>query len=382
MIVIQSAEVGPERILKTDALQPCLFRTARGTLFAHWHLSHRPGYDKPTHNVFLGVPDSAISRDNGATWRHWAVPKEQLPGPITSGAIVEPPGSPIMIFEWMAEGPDENGVFNGKLWESTDDLQTVSGPLPFRVRIPNAVTGYDDAGEPYRALTFHETVLALPNGDLLAVVYGWLKGDDVSVAYQPRMRKTRCMCIRSSDRGRNWRFVSTVAEPADAETEEGFNESSLVRLSGGENAGRLLCVMRTGCYDGAIYCAHSDDEGATWSDPEPLPLMGVDPLLIEMNDGTLALTSGRRSRKAAAQENSVAFSADQGRTWGCVARLPLESYAVRSNETTCYIALCQTGPDELLAVYDVGHWDHLIRYVAARSLRLVRKSASMQPLSS
>lgn len=374
MPAIQAVEVGQERMIKTDALQPCLFRTAQGTLFAQWHLSHRPGYDKPADNVFIGVPDSAISRNNGATWQHWTVPKKQFPGPITSGAIVEPHDGPIMIFEWIAEGPNENGVFNGKLWESTDDLATVSGPIPFRVHIPRAKPGYDDAGEPCRALTFHETVLVLPDGDLLAVVYGWLEGDDAPIAYQPKMHKTRCMCIRSSDRGRNWRFVSTVAEPANAETEEGFNESSMIRLSDGEHAGRLLCVMRTGSHDSAIYRAHSDDDGATWSNPEPLPLMGVDPLVIDMSDDTLALTCGHRSRKAVAQENSVAFSTDQGRTWGCVTRLPLESYAVTHNETTCYISLCKIGPNELLALYDVGRWEHLIRYVAARSLRLAREN--------
>jgi hypothetical protein len=368
---IRSVEVGPERIVRTDGLQPCLFRSSRGVLFAQCHLTFPPGYRKPAANAFPGIPDSVISRDNGDTWQRWSVPEAQAPGPITSGAIVELRDGPVLMFEWMAKGPDDHGTFHGKLWESRDDLATVSGPMPFRVLLPQGRAGYDDGGHPYPALTFHHTVLELPEGDLLTVTYGWFEGDDVPVAYQPLMRKTRCICLRSSDRGRNWRFVSTVA--ADhAVSEEGFNESSVVRLAGGGCEGRLVCVMRTGCFDGALYTTHSDDEGASWSAPERLQLMGVDPMLIRMSDGMLALSCGRRSRDPSAQVNYVAFSDDAGRTWSHVTPLPLEPYAVRNNETTCYTAVRQTGPDELIVLYDVGRWEHPVRYIAARSLRLVR----------
>jgi len=51
-------------------------------------------------------------------------------------------------------------------------------------------------------------------------------------------------------------------------------------------------LMRTGKCDHHIFKTYSDDGGKNWSQPEKLPFMGVDPDLIEMEDGALAYPSG------------------------------------------------------------------------------------------
>ena len=70
----------------------------------------------------------------------------------------------------------------------------------------------DDGGRPHNAQRLHRRILELPNGDLLTTFYGWMKGDRTPPRpYNPKMMKTRVLLARSTDRGRHWKLVSTVA---------------------------------------------------------------------------------------------------------------------------------------------------------------------------
>ena len=81
------------------------------------------------------------------------------------------------------------------------------------------------------------------------------------------MKQFRALLLRSKDVGKNWSYVSTIA--AGPMGQEGFNEPVIVRLSQGRHEERLVCLMRTG-RENPIYQAHSDDEGTTWSQAQPL----------------------------------------------------------------------------------------------------------------
>ena len=80
-------------------------------------------------------------------------------------------------------------------------------------------------------------MLELPNGDLLATMYGVLEGD----------AQYRTMIAISKDKGLNWRYVTTVAYDAqDPHPDfpgdwDGYCEPSMAQLADG----RLLCIMRT-----------------------------------------------------------------------------------------------------------------------------------------
>jgi len=385
-----NVQIGPERIILTDGLQPFAFRTSKGTLVAQAQLSFPPGYKPPAKNAYPGLPGTVVSRDGGQTWRRWsyaarAGANEGI-GPIFEGAATELRDGTILILDWIVDGPSADGrIWTGQLWESRDDFRTVTGPTPFAVELPQAKVGFDDGGHPYAGITFHRTALELPGGDLFATIYCWFKGDDAPCPYRPVMCKFRTVLLRSADRGRSWRYVSTVAvDPAVGE--EGFNEPVMVRLGRGPHAGRLVCLMRTGCDDCPVYQAHSGDEGATWSRPRAMELGGVDPDLIELSDGALACVVGRRIWRKDPQKRGyyLAFSRDAGDTWSQVVQMPRtephalaieplgdqDLIAVGDRISTHYSTLLEIQPGVLLLIYDVGAWGHNIRYIATRRIAL------------
>lgn len=357
-----------------------MFQSSKGTLFNQSQLRFPPGYARPAKNSFPGLPGNVISHDRGATWQIWKPRPEQGEGPTIEGAVVELKDGRVLMVDWIAEGPSANGTFTGKLWESRDDCGTFDGPIPMTIHLPQARGGFDDGGHPYSALTLHRTILRLPSNDLLAVVYCWFHGDDTPCPYQPSMCKTRCVLLRSSDDGRNWSFVSTIAvDPSVGE--EGFDEPVLVRLTRGPGAGRLICLMRTGSIECPIYQADSDDDGATWSKPRALDFCGVDPDLIEMSDGTLVCAAGWRCRlwtqagvtkdmRAPRGRNYLVFSTDQGETWKQLTPFPFEPHAAPIS--TYYTTVREIGKGRLLVVYDIGSWQLPQRYTAQRIVTVKR----------
>src|ERR1051325_11202901 len=262
--------VGPERMVLTDGIQPFLFYSNKGTLFLQAHLSALPEFLATKPNG-VGIVGNVISRDGGDTWHRWRPKEWQKRPPHFEGAFTQLSDATILMIERLAEPTQRRGTFAVNVWESSDDLKTLGISIRATIDLPQArARGYDDGGNPCAGFTFHRGLLELPGGDLLATIYCWFTTDTTPCSYQPKMRKLRCVLLRSRDRGRHWTYVSTVA--ADSRVgEEGFNESAMVRLSKGEKTGRLLCLMRTGCHDCAIHQATSDDDGETWSKPRALP---------------------------------------------------------------------------------------------------------------
>lgn len=363
--------LGTERIVMTDGLQPYLFRSSKGTLYIQAQLTPPPGYKPPEKNAFPGVAGNAVSRDNGQTWVRWSAAGD--PTFFIEGAFLERSDGTIAIFEWVAAGPDENHNFTGRFWESRDDLQTLQGPIALTAHVPNSKPGFDDGGHPYHALTFHRSVIELPGGDLIATVYGWMHGDDQPVSYQPNMLKFRTMIVRSGDAGRTWRYVATICPPL-TQTEEGVNESAMVRLKHGPHAGRLVCLMRTGSSNQPIYQCESDDDGQTWTPAHPIPFTGVDPDLIETHDGLLVASVGRRNwRPELADQRyyQLLISRDHGQSWELAAKWGLEPHAATDNLTS-YSGLREIEPNRVLVAYDIGTWTMSVRYVATREVRIAR----------
>ena len=370
--------VGPERIVLTDGLQPFLFRGPKGTLFLQAQYTAPHDFVPPSKDMIPGGGwyGNVISRDGGKTWERYlpdAWKKRQL---FFEGAYTQLRNGAILFIEWIARGPKGSGHFEIPIWVSKDDLKTMRGPIIGKLHMPQAKRGgFDDGGHPYSGLTFHRTVLEMPNGDLLASAYCWFKGDDTPCDYMPKMCKFPNVLLRSTDRGRNWKCVSTVAVDPKV-GEEGFNENAMVRLSKGRHEGRLICLMRTGSQACPIYQTVSDDDGQTWSKPRALSFRGVDPDLIEMVDGTLACSFGwrvknwTRSSPPANFGNYFVFSCDQGETWMDLTTLPIESNA-NTLWTTCYTTLCEIAPGRLFVVYDIGRWGMPVRYIGSREVSVL-----------
>ena len=363
--------VEPEVQLLSGAVQPYLFRSARGTLVVQSHAPYPLHYPLPPRNVFPGLPVTARSADGGHTWSLWTPGEGQGQGPIIEGAVLQFRDGRIRIFEWIADGPSPTGDFTGQFWDTSDEWQTVLGPTPFQIHLPQAKIGYDDVGKPYSGVTFHRSVVELLGGDLVACIYCWFHKDNIPSSYEPKMNRFRAVLLRSSDEGHTWRYVSTIAADPAIGT-EGFDEPVLIQLTRGPRQGRLLCLMRTGNRVDPLYQSHSDDEGAHWSPPQPLPLRGVDPDLIEMADGTLACSFGYRllsDPPAPDHGNYVAFSTDQGESWGQITHLPIEAHA-GVYRSTCYTSLREVAPGKLLVTFDVGWWRLPIRYTGRRFVQV------------
>jgi len=379
--------IGLEQMMLPGGLQPFMFQSGKGTLIVQAQMPFPAGYVQPAKNAYPGYPGNIRSTDLGKSWKPWKPTSEQGAGPIFEGNVTQLKDGTILIVEWIAEGPEPDEYFRGKLWESRDDWETLTGPFQAKVFLPQAKSGFDDGGRPYGGVNFHRTLIEMPNGDLLTTAYGWFKEDVTPSSYMKTMMKFRSILLRSKDRGRNWALVNTIAvDPTVGE--EGFCEPVLVRLSQGKHKGRLIVQMRIGTNKALtdpkfnlMHQTESDNEGKTWTKPHPLNFQGEDPDLIEMQNGVLVAGFGWRTPESVQKSNDprspegevhrpgrkigpqhgnyVAFSLDQGITWSQITQVTHEL-------TTSYVTVREIQPNRLLLVYDKNWWDHKDRAVAGR----------------
>ena len=399
---------GEERKVLPRGLQPSLLCTAKGTLILQAQVPEKPF---PSNRMtYFSAMSTRVSRDRGESWTTIPLKPGENGLNMEGGALQLRDGTILALDTYIMPGerPDE-GV--GQLYTSTDEWQTLQGPKDVTFELPGVEFhgSTDDGGRPHAAQRLHRRILELPNGDLLTTIYGWMKGDKTPATYAPKMMKTRVMLARSSDRGQHWRFVSTVAVDPNIGT-EGFGEPVIVRVSRGPNAGRLICLMRTGRN---LYEAVSDDEGVTWSPARPLVIAGldvnrtelwvdwlrnfkdfkgrpldesnpdelrgavVDPDLIELRNGLLVAAFGVRIPQKLCWKhpehswngNYLAFSRDHGKTWSNVVRM------TSGVLTTHYMAVEETPTDGTLYVaYDLGGWTKgMNRDIYARTVQVAIK---------
>ena len=202
------------------------------------------------------------------------------------------------------------------------------------------------------------------DGQLLVTNYLEFDGDDLYST----------VLLGSSDEGRTWRYISTVAGPeavpphpsmapgvVTQSTPHGPCEPSMVQLETGE----LMCVMRVGSGpDWNLARTYSDDGGRTWSECDYLPAWSVEPSLRRLSNGTLALSTGRPGIYLWLSKDP------RGESWEQIdiierhnASAPPEQQirAEKSGsqkerhataQTTAYTELVEIAPNKLLLVYD------------------------------
>ena len=181
-------------------------------------------------------------------------------------------------------------------------------------------------------------IVQLPNGDLLATLYGNFKDD----------AQYRTMLVRSTDNGLTWQFHASVAySPTDPHPHSvgsycGYCEPSLALLSNGQ----LLCIMRTQGAQFAgeyrpLYLSWSKDLGKTWTRPVPTrpQLMNISPTLAVLDNGVVVCQYGRPGFH-------IAFSLDQGRTWQDRIRLSDLPEPVITGQ----FDMVKVGPNRLVAI--------------------------------
>ncbi|RYZ63082.1 MAG: exo-alpha-sialidase [Chitinophagaceae bacterium] len=398
-----SFEFGKERMVIPDGLQPSMLTTKAGTIIVQSQNSKKP---LPQQRIFYPYAmTTVISRDKGETWNEFSFPKGSNGVDIEGGAIQLRNGKILAMETYVTPGKAaDEGI--GIMYTSTNDWRTLQGPVEIKFHIPDAdfYSSTDDGGRPHAAMRLHRRIIELPNGDLLTTIYGWQKGDNEPAGYIPTMKKTRVMLFRSKDKGMNWDYVSTVAAEKGIGT-EGFGEPVINRVNKGTHEGRLISLMRTGR---ELYKTISDDNGKTWSKPEPIvfaerdvyatdqwkemfkdtkrkgelivnnpnEIIGavVDPDLLSLRSGILVAAFGVRIPARANWQNPthpwngnyLAFSTDGGDTWGNILQLTSGIF------TTHYMAIEETNKDNnIFVAYDFGHWTNKTgRYTYGRRLAI------------
>jgi hypothetical protein len=102
---------------------------------------------------------------------------------------------------------------------------------------------------------------------------------------QPAIRQAPAeqMVYRSENQGENWFPVSILARERNLV----LCEASMLQLPDG----RILSLMRENSFVyEPMYTCLSDDDGCTWSDPKPTPLIGHRPTVGLTSDGNLLVT--------------------------------------------------------------------------------------------
>lgn len=209
------------------------------------------------------------------------------------------------------------------------------------MNIPEGTGGTGDDGSAFEGPVADHAIIEADDGSLIAAMYGYFKTDTVLCPSFPpewKMYKYRTFVVRSTDRGKNWDLLSTVAYNPEIGLES-FCEADLLKMPDGE----IHCFMRTGGSGGStkftpLYLASSRDNGKTWSEPRPIADRGVWPNACRMADGTLVVTYGR-------PDNWLAFSLDDGKTW-------TGHFCFHRGASTSYNSVEEVSPGTLLVVYD------------------------------
>ena len=192
----------------------------------------------------------------------------------------------------------EAGRCVGRMWRSRDGFKTVEKKETILI-IPEAGSVPNDnfsevQDQNSSTIFFHRGIREMLDGTLLACMIGSFEEDNLPTT-DPRSKmetpfKMMSFLVSSDDHGDTWRYYSTVAAPQAGVMvdSEGFNEWALLPL----DDGRMLAVMRTGHYSPMV--ASWSDDRRTWSPPAEMGLgPGVDPYLLRLKDGRLALAYGQ-----------------------------------------------------------------------------------------
>ena len=241
---------------------------------------------------------------------------------------------------------DQPGIFEAKFFRSKDNGKTrISDPA--KIHLP----------EPYRHWkgVLCRKIVAQSDGSLLMSMYC---RDDKSRGHT---RMFRSLVLKSTDRGKNWHYLSTIAfDLAENVRQEGFDETSLIVFPDG----KVSAFMRSGAsYQASIgstnygdysvdmpfsygeqtpvYMTTSLDAGKSWSSAKPITDYGVWPDSLLMQNGLLAVSYGRPG-------NWLMFSANAGRNWGPIIPFYHDLYPPDCGN---YFSMAEVAPNVLLVVY-------------------------------
>jgi len=217
------------------------------------------------------------SSDEGASWSEPRVVVDTLLDDRDPMLIQLSTGDVLLSYfriDWSLTPWEVPGV---DVIRSTDGGRTWGEPVEVGSTMRQKT---DERWHRFRAghIASHGQILELPNNELLAPVYGVFPGDTHHSA----------SVVRSTDGGRSWLAEDEVV--IGRKPGRMYVEPVLTLLPGGQ----LTALLRT---DEDAELTRSDDNGHTWSEPEPLVLHASSADTITLADGSVLLAYGDVSRR-------------------------------------------------------------------------------------
>ena len=161
----------------------------------------------------------------------------------------------------------------------------------------------------------------------------------------------------SEDGGYTWRYLSTISSPdlslASQKGYDGPCEINMIQLANGD----LMAVFRVGGgQNWPLQRAYSHDAGHTWTTPDVLPAWSVSPELKRLENGTIALSTGRPGihlwfspdpQATTWQNIDIVAHHNRWATDPSMRILSSEETGHRSWQTTSYTGLVEVAPNRL-----------------------------------
>ena len=285
---------------------PKIGRKQDGALLAKWHMAADAVESYGTNQY-----GSAVSADGGKTWKVQndsetigglllpngdriavVTPKpvktEEIRLPKAVGARTENyPRKAVYTFYRLHDLPEScQGVSISRLRKGEKEWKiekaSLSDPQAARYELKGLVP-----------ILWSGDMHMASDGSIIAGVYPGFYVKDDGIA-DP---KDGIFFYRSIDNGYSWtiqgriRYTPDLFKDPGGNSRMGFMEPTFEILADGT----FLCVVRTsdGLGDGPMYASYSKDMGVTWSKPEALTSSGVCPVLLQLDNGVIALASGR-----------------------------------------------------------------------------------------
>lgn len=235
-------------------------------------------------------------------------------------------GTCISFFYHLMRGETPD-LFVNSMWTSPDGGRTWRGPFDAEFTVPG--NAQDPLG---RGPALWRDSVQLGGGKLVTVAHTLFAGQ----------KKLRVIALGSSDKGRHWRYLSTVAYDPNIRT-EGYTEPIICQTSDK----KLICLIRT---EGAMMQqSFSSDGGQTWTPPAKAGVEGVAPDMHLLSSGVLACSYGRPGV-------NIMFNPDgTGNQWSHHTSIfnGVTAVSATADKSTCYAGFAEVSPGRLLFIYDV-----------------------------
>ncbi|MFC5262626.1 sialidase family protein [Kribbella qitaiheensis] len=216
-----------------------------------------------------------VMAESGDGGESWSEPRVVVDGrwDDRDPMVVQLRGGDVLLswfqIDWGVSPYECPGVLVAR---SEDGGTTWGDPVVVESRM---VAETDEVWHGFRAghVVAHGQILELPDGDLLAPIYGVFPGDACHSA----------SVVRSTDGGRTWPAAGEVVLGRKRGRE--YLEPVLTLLPGGQ----VVALLRT---DDEAELVRSDDNGFTWTEPEPSGLHASSSDTLTLSDGAVLVAYG------------------------------------------------------------------------------------------